>query len=397
MTQGVMAARASFRLLAMLVLATALGPFSMQVFLPALPAMQAELQASALVAQLTVSLSALAIAVSMLVYGPVADALGRRPALLAGLVIFLAGSVLCAIADSIEALIVGRIVQAAGGSAGLVLSRTVVRDLYERDQAATMLAYMTMAMVAAPMLAPALGGVVADLTGWRGVFVLGAALGAMALVAVSALLVETRPALPAGRRPGMLPSFVRLMRSPAFRGYSLNVAFSVGVFYAFIAGAPYLMITVLERPASEYGLLFILVTGGFMIGNFASARISIRLGGDRLILIGSGGMLATAVLLVALVALGLTSPLVLFVPTALGAIAQGLAMPNAQAAAVSVDPQIAGSASGLAGFVQMGVAAIAAQIVGSIQIGSALPMALGMMTCALVAFLAARAGIKARR
>ncbi|HEX8376092.1 MAG TPA: MFS transporter, partial [Geminicoccaceae bacterium] len=152
----------SVRLLAVLVVATALGPLAMQIFLPALPAIQDGFGVDAATAQLTLSLSALSIAVATLFYGPLSDRLGRRPALLGGLVIYLAGSLLCGVATSIGWLIFGRIVQAAGGCAGIVLTRAIVRDLYERDEAASMLAYVTMAMVTAPILAPALGGVLTD-------------------------------------------------------------------------------------------------------------------------------------------------------------------------------------------------------------------------------------------
>jgi DHA1 family bicyclomycin/chloramphenicol resistance-like MFS transporter len=141
------AAGPSFRFVAVLVAATALGPFAMQVFLPALPAIQEDFAVGAATAQLVFSLSAFAIAVATLFYGPLSDRVGRRPALLGGLVVYLLGSLACTIAPSILTLIFGRIVQAAGGCAGIVLTRAIVRDLYEREQAATMLAYITMAMV----------------------------------------------------------------------------------------------------------------------------------------------------------------------------------------------------------------------------------------------------------
>ena len=160
-----------------LVLATALGPFAMQVFLPALPAIQEDFGVRAATAQLAFSLSALAIAVATLFYGPLSDRFGRRPALIGGLLVYLAGSLLCALAPTITLLIVGRVVQAAGGCAGIVLSRAIVRDLYGRDESAAMLAYITMAMVAAPMMAPVLGGLLTDLAGWRSVFLAGVGAG----------------------------------------------------------------------------------------------------------------------------------------------------------------------------------------------------------------------------
>ena len=168
---------APFRLIAVLVVATAIGPFAMQIYLPALPAIQAGFGVSAGTAQLAFSLSAFSIAISTLFYGPISDRVGRRPALIGGLIVFLAGSAMCAIAPTITILIVGRIVQAAGGSAGLVLTRAIVRDRFGLERSASLLAYITLAMVAAPMLAPALGGLLADVAGWRAIFGLGLVLG----------------------------------------------------------------------------------------------------------------------------------------------------------------------------------------------------------------------------
>jgi DHA1 family bicyclomycin/chloramphenicol resistance-like MFS transporter len=390
------AAAPSFRFVAVLVLATALGPFAMQVFLPALPAIQEDFAVGAATAQLVFSLSAFAIAVATLFYGPISDRVGRRPALIGGLLIYLIGSVVCALAPSVGVLILGRIVQAAGGCAGIVLSRAIVRDLYGREQAATVLAYITMAMVAAPMVAPAFGGLLTDLSGWRSVFLAGVAVGVLILLAVRAELAETARDVGAAGQRASGRSFARLLRSPPFLGYALQGAFSISVFFCFLAAAPYLMVKVMGRPASEYGLMFVLVSGAFMVGNFAAARLTPRVGSDRMILAGSVGSLAGALLMLGLLLAGSWSPWSVFLPTSLGAFAQGLAVPNTQAAFISVDPQAAGTASGLGGFLQMGTAAVAAQVVGSIQDGTPYPMALGMSLCALAALFAALVAVRYR-
>ena len=383
-----------FRLVVVLVLATGIGPFAMQVFLPALPSIQARFGVSAASAQLVFSLSAFSIAVSMLFYGPISDRFGRRPALIGGLIVYLAGSVMCAVAPSIAVLIVGRIVQAAGGCAGIVLSRAIVRDLYSLDRSASVLAYITMAMVAAPMIAPALGGLLTDLAGWRSVFVAGTAVGVLILVAVHGGLPETAGSI--GRRPLRHPlqGFGKLLRSPTFLGYALQGAFSISVFYAFLAAAPFLMLTVLHRPASEYGLMFVLVSGAFMVGNFVAGRYSVRIGVRRMILLGSLGALLGALGTLVLVSAGFWTPWAIFLPTSFGAFAQGMALPNTQAAFVSVNPQAAGTASSLGGFLQMGLAAVVAQIVGSIQDGTPYPMAIGMSLCAAAALISAQVAIR---
>lgn len=385
-------------LLAVLIVATGLGPFAMQVFLPALPEIQRGFGVSAATAQLAFSLSAFAIALATLIYGPLSDRVGRRPAMIGGLVVYLAGSLLCALAPGIGWLVLGRIVQAAGGCAGLVLSRAIVRDLYGLEQSAKAIAYITMAMVVAPMLAPVLGGFLTEHAGWRAVFVAGIAVGAAVLVALLTSLSETAPPGRGGRKLGSRHSFGLLLRSPLFLGYALQGAFSMSVFFAFLAAAPYLMMEVLKRPASEYGLMFVLVSAAFMGGNFAAARLTARVGTQRMILLGCAGSLAGALATLILVLAGVWTSWAIFLPTSFGAFCQGLAMPNTQAAFVSVEPQAAGTASGLGGFLQMGTAALTAQIVGSIQDGTPYPMAVGMAVCAALALIfALLAGRHARR
>ena len=153
-------------------------------------------------------------------------------------------------------------------------------------------------------------------------------------------------------------------------GYALQGAFSIGVFYAYLAAAPYLMTRVMGRPASEFGLMSVLVSAAFMAGNFAAARLTHRVGSDRMILMGAVGSLAGMVLMLAVLLAGFWTPWAIFLPTSFSAFCQGLALPNTQAAFVNVDPQAAGTASGLGGFLQMAVAAAAAQAVGSIQNGT---------------------------
>jgi len=265
----------------------------------------------------------------------------------------------------------------------MVLGRAVVRDVYDRERSASAIAYITMAMVVAPMLAPAIGGVLTDLIGWKAVFLLGGGLGVLVLLTVHTSLPETL--VPANRPTtvaGMLGDFVRLLREPAFVGFAVQGGFSMAVFFSFLAAAPYVMIIVLERPPSEYGLMFILVSASFMAGNFLAARVSRRIGIERMIVLGSIGTVVGAALILVLVPAVYATPWALFVPMMLVAFAQGTSIPNSLAAVISINPEIAGAASGLAGFIQMGTAAIAAQTIGSIQNGTPWPMAIGMAVCA---------------
>ncbi len=375
-------------LIALLAAVTATGPLAMQIFVPALPAVQSEFAVSAGVAQLTLSLSLLAIALSTLVYGPLSDRHGRRPVLLWGLGLFIAGTLLSVVAQSIELLIAGRLIQAAGGAAGMVLARAIVRDLWGHEQAAGVIAKLTMVMVVAPMVAPAIGGLLTDLFAWRGVFWFSALAGVLIAFWAALRLPESHHGR--GRAEGALDlvrGFGYLLSSARFCGYVGHTAFSSMIFFAFMSAAPYLMTDALQRSATEYGLWFILASLGFMAGNYLAIWSSGRFSLQSLMLLGSiltvCGV-AGAVLCILLFGL---SPLTLFGPVTLALLGNGLAMPNAQAGALNVFPHRAGTASGFSGFAQMTLSAGAIQAVGFFYAGTALPMLLFMGLGAAMALL----------
>ncbi len=375
--------------LLVLVAATALGPLAMQIFLPSLPAIQADFGVSGAAAQLVLSLSMVAIAVSVLVYGPLSDRFGRRPPLIAGLAFFLLGSLISSFAPGIGLLILGRILQAVGGAAPMVLTRAIIRDIYGRERAASMIAYVTMAMVVAPMLAPVIGGYLTDLIGWRANFGFCVLAGLLIGALVVARLPETHHEPTALPGPGyMAATFGHLLRNRAFLGFALQVAFCFASFFSLAAAAPYVVIVVMERSASVYGLFFILISLIFMLGNFIAGRISHRVGVERMVRIGSVlGLAGTLLSLSSLLLFGWT-PWALFGPCVVMALGNGLSVPNATAGAISVDPRAAGAASGLTSFLQMSIAALFAQFAGMWQDGTPYPM-LGFMIAAAAISLAA--------
>lgn len=366
-----MSLRTSKLFLFVLVAVTASGPLAMQMFLPALPAIQRGFAVEVGTAQLAFSLSMLSMAISTLAYGPLSDRFGRRPVLIAGMMLFFGGSVLAAVAPSIEVLIAARVVQAAGGAAGVVLARSIVRDVYGHDGAARMISYLIMAMVAAPMIAPTLGGIVTDLAGWRSVFAVVAAVGLVIVALVFWRAPETHGhAARAAGRGSLWTGMAHLLRTPAFLGYALASSFSMAIFFAFLAAAPYLMVNTLARTASEYGLYFAPVAAAFIVGTFISTRLLDRYGIDRLILLGGVATLGLALLAALVLFLLPLTPLLLFVPMGVLSVVQGLVVPNCQAGAINVDPRYAGAASGLTGFLQMAISAAANQLVGSLNDGS---------------------------
>ena len=305
-------AKAAFFLILMLM--TAAGSFSMQVFLPALPAIQHSFGVSQSFVQLTLSLSMVSIAVSTLFYGPLADRYGRKPVLVAGMLLFLAGSLLSTFAPSVTLLIVGRVAQAAGAAAGMVLSRTIIRDVYGAEDAPKAINYLTIAMVIAPMVAPVIGGFLTEGFGWRANFAATAALALLVGALVVGLLHETLSSAERARfREGSiarsaLGGLRQVARSRRFWGYTLISSFSMAIFFAFVAGAPYLMSGLLQRPPSEYGLWFLGIPGMFAGGSFAATRLLNTLGLDRSIVLG--GIMGAFALAVAAGLYGLFGPAV---------------------------------------------------------------------------------------
>jgi MFS transporter, DHA1 family, multidrug resistance protein len=372
--------------MALLAALSALAPMSLQIFVPALPTIQAHFAVSTGTAQLALSLSIFANAVAALSYGPLSDRFGRRPVMLVGLVLFIVGSAFCALAPSIGLLILGRIVQATGAAAGMVIARAIVRDLYERERAASMIAYLTMAMVVAPMLSPSFGAFLLELFDWRAIFVAVTAIGLLLIWGAQQRLRETRDG-GFGGGWSMLSGAAALVRSPAFIAYILQSTFAISVFFSFVAGAPYYVIDVLGRSATEYGVWFIVISLGFMAGNFVTARLTRRIGLDRMVLIGSCIVLLGIGLAAGLTLAGPWTPAALFGPMVLATFGSGLAIPNAQAGAISVDPLLAGTASGLSGFTQMLVAALVSQAVGVLQNGTPYPMLGFMVGGAVIALL----------
>ena len=369
----------------------------MQILLPALPAIKETFEVSAEVAQLTLSLSMLAIALGTLFYGPLSDKYGRKPVMLLGLSITLIGSVFCFVANSIELLILGRFIQAFGAAVGLVLARAIVRDVCGAQEAARIIATLVMVMVVLPMLSPALGGEIMQRIGWEYVFVFIAIACVLIFFLLSKHLPETlEESVPFTGVAAMLNNYAQLLRSRAFCGYAFCVTFVSVVFFSFISAAPEIMITVLKRPATEYGYYFIMIPLGFMAGNYFARHYGRSMQLDRMISIGASIGLGGISLAIVLQLMGFHHPITLFAPVALAIFGNGITIPNAQAAAINEFPKFAGSASGLTGFLQMFFSGIAAQLVAMIFNGTVYPLLILMLIASLLSLVLFRFGIRAK-
>jgi MFS transporter, DHA1 family, multidrug resistance protein len=383
---------APYRLLALLIAMTALGPLSLNILIPALPGLVKRLATDLGTVQLTVSLYLVGLASAQLVLGPLSDRFGRRPVVLAGLTLTALSSVVGIAAASIESLIAARIVQALGAATGMVVGRAIIRDLYDRDRAAAMIGWVATAMVVAPMIAPLIGGLLDTAFGWETIFVFVALASCGVLAWAYLALPETRPDHVTGGGVRYLWGETRaLLTNRSFIGYTLCGTLGSGTFFCFLGGAPYVVITLMGRSSAEYGVWFVISAFGYMAGNSVAGRFSARYGINKMIAWGVAIELIGSVISVALTPLLTTLGLApLFLAQALIAFGNGILLPNSIAGAVSVRPQAAGTASGLTGFTQLGVGAIATQVMSHL-VGATLspwPMQIGILFFAITLAIA---------
>ena len=351
---------------AILVAISAIGPLALNLMIPSMPGLEKTFGVPYGTVQLTLTLYLIGMAVCQLIYGPASDRFGRRPLLLAGLSLFFVASLLAAIAPTIELLIAARLVQAIGGSAGIVLARAMVRDVFTREKSASVISYITMAFVVAPMVAPVLGGALEHYADWRSGFWLLAVLGAIVLAAAWFTLPETHTDRSNSTR-NFFTNAGKLFAMPRFRHYTLTLGFTSAVFFSFLGGAPHIMIDVLQRTPLEYGFWFAAISSGYMAGNFLSGFYTQRYGIDRMIMAGCVITVLGGFLCLGAAISGQLTPPTLFLPMALAAFGNGLTIPNGTAGAISVDHRITGAAAGWSGFSQMAMGSAASQLVGSLQ------------------------------
>ncbi len=346
----------------------ALPPLSIDMALPALRDITANLGTSPGRAGLTLSLFMAGFAATPLLYGPLSDRLGRRPILLFGLSLFTVASLACALSPSIFMLLASRFAEGAGAGAGISMAFAVVRDVFEGEQARTQLSYVQMVMSLAPLLAPSLGALILNFTEWRAIYGILAALGVGLLATVAWGFVESHAS---PTRTGSLFAQIGCGYKTLFArrkgvGFALVFALSFGVQFSFIAASPLVFMNHFGLSARGYGVIFALTACGIMAGAFANTRLAKRGIAGRLPLwAGLSAYLATSVAMLALSAAGGASALALTVPLILSAFAFGLIGPNASHGALQALPEIAGIAGAILTSLQMMVAVIASAVVAA--------------------------------
>jgi MFS transporter, DHA1 family, multidrug resistance protein len=347
-----------------LILLAGMSAMVMNIFLPSLPQMAEYFGTSYGVIQLSVPLYLLCSAIVQLFIGPVSDNLGRRSVMLWGLGLFLIATLGCIFAPTVEIFLLFRMMQAVVAVA-MVLSRAVIRDLYEQDRAASMIGYVTMGMALVPMISPAVGGALDEVFGWHStfwaMFVIGAAIMALCWFDQGETARHSGKTLMEQFR-----EYPELFRSPRFWGYSMASALCSGAFFAYLGGAPFVGSEVFGMSPFWLGLAFGAPAIGYFFGNFLTARLATTFGINRMVLWGCVSNVVGGTLSLLLFMAGYGTPLTFFGLMTLVGLGNGLCIPNATAGMLSVRPHLAGTASGLGGSIMIGGGAGLAVLAGAL-------------------------------
>ena len=337
---------------------------NMSIFLPSLPSMAKDFDVDYGTMQIFISGYFLSLAFFQLIIGPVSDRIGRKPTMIAAFLLFTASTLICEITTNFYLFLFFRMLQ-AGVAAGFVLGRAVIRDIVPMEHAASMIGYVTMAMTIMPMLAPALGGILEEQLNWRYSLRLMYLMGIISLLLIWFDQKETLNKNEISKAK-LSDDYKELFLNKDFWFYVFVMGFSVGSYFSFLTGAPVISAEYFELAPSVQGYLFAILGIGFFLGNFLTGRYAMKIGPNRFMLWGCFVAL-TGPALQALIYLNFTfGPLSFFTPMFLVGLGQGLIVPNAAAGIVSVNPKLAGSASGLGATIQVMIGGILAYATGYI-------------------------------
>jgi len=384
------------RLAVVLGLITAAGPFAIDMYLPALPSIGGALNASAAAVQMSLTVFFIVLGVCQLVYGPMADMFGRKPPIYAGLVLFIAGSIGCALAPSVEALIGFRVLQAIGACAGMVVPRAIVRDLHTGHEAARLMSLLMLVVSVSPILAPLAGSALIAAGGWRAVFWAVTIAGVVSLLLALLQLEETRPAERRAETSwsSVLAGYRTLLADPAFMGLTFAGAFGMSTFFVYLAGSSFVLIGHYGLSPTVYSLFFGLNAVSFFGAAQLNGWLAKRFGMAAITRAAATGLAISMAGLVAVTAIGVER---LDVMTAFLLIAYaflGVVVPTTAVLALDHHGEIAGAASALMGSLQMVVGSAVMGLAGLFADGTPGPMIASMGACALICFVVTQLSLR---
>ena len=348
-----------------------MAALSMNIFLPSLPGMTAYFDTTYAIMNLSISMYLAFTALLQLFIGPISDQVGRRPVVLISFVIFFIATIGCLLSTSIEVFLIFRMLQAFIVT-GMVLSRAIVRDIVEDEKAASMIGYVTMGMAIVPMFAPAIGGFLNDLFGWKANFSMLLFIGIIIAALAYFDLGETNNNISKGFSK-QFKEYPELFKSKRFWAYCFTTVFASGSFFSFIGGAPFVSTNSFELSSSAFGIYFGVTTLGYVVGSFISGKFSERFGIHFMLLQGSWITALGLLLSLFIFWLGFGSATVFFGCMILAGVGNGMVLPNANAGLLSVRPSLAGSASGIGGAIMLGGGAFLAYLAGLISTEKAGP------------------------
>jgi DHA1 family bicyclomycin/chloramphenicol resistance-like MFS transporter len=369
-------------------LLSAIGPFAIDMYLPAFPSISADLGASTTATQMTLTVFFISLGVFQIIYGPASDMLGRKPPLYFGIAIFALGSIGCGLALNVTWLIVFRILQGLGAAVGMVVPRAVIRDLHTGVDATRLMSLVMLVFSISPILAPLVGGALIEPFGWRAVFVAVTIIAIVAIGMVAFLLPETQP--PEARVQvsirSVIGGFGELLRDRRFLGLTFIGGFGRASFFAFMTGSSFIYINHFGLTPTQYGLAFSINAVGFIGASQFNAYLAKRFGITRVVFTSVTCYAAVSVLLLIVVASGVDSLAVMIAMLVIGFAWLGLIIPSTMVLALEDHGKIAGMASALGSTLQMITGAIIIIVTGAFFNGTSLPMVAAIAICAVIAF-----------
>jgi MFS transporter, DHA1 family, multidrug resistance protein len=380
--------RNKFHLILILGLLSAIGPFSIDMYLPAFPAIAADLHTT--VAHVSLSLSSFFIGISLgqLIYGPLLDRFGRKKPLYAGLILYLIASIGCALARSSDALIALRLLQALGGCVGMVASRAIVRDIFHVKENAKIFSLLMLVVAVSPIIAPTLGGYVTAALRWQFIFVILILINLVILVAVYLVLPESRrpdPNFSLKPKP-IFNNFMKVSKEPQFYTYALTGSVASAGLYAYISGSPYVFMELYKVSEKQYGWIFALIAMGLIGASQLNSLFLRTYTSEQIIRVALFCQSITGLLLFAGAITGKTELFSSIFLIFIFLCCQGFIFPNTSALSLAPFTTVAGSASALLGAIQMGVGSLITALVSVLNNHTALPMTGAMAGCAITSF-----------